>query len=155
VVAVLRSQFNAVIATFLVVAGSSTVLAENLLSDATQTSTFIARIEAHTPAELSEILSRLDTILKSNETYPSSQPLALVLHGDEVEAFLSSNYEDNQALVDLAARLDAFNAVDIQVCETWMRRASATHSELPAFIETVPYGPATEKALLEQGFEYF
>jgi intracellular sulfur oxidation DsrE/DsrF family protein len=116
---------------------------------------FIAQIEAHSSSEISDILKRLDGILQSEEGFPTSEPLALVLHGEEVRTFLRENYADNREIVDLAARLDAFNAIDIQVCETWLRGASITKSDLPAFVDTVPYGPAQEKALLEQGYEYF
>jgi intracellular sulfur oxidation DsrE/DsrF family protein len=116
---------------------------------------FIAQIEAHTPTEISDILMRLDSLLQSDQGFPTSEPLALVLHGEEVRTFLSENYADNREIVDLAARLDAFNAIDIQVCETWLRGASIAKSELPAFVDTVPYGPAQEKALVEQGYEYF
>jgi len=116
---------------------------------------FIAQIEAHTPNEVSDILHRLETLLQNGQSFPSNAPLALVLHGDEAGVFLRRNYQSNKALVDLAARLDAFDAVHIQICETWMRGASVSKSELPAFVETIPYGPAQEKALLEQGYEYF
>ena len=116
---------------------------------------FIAQIEAHTPSEVTRILQRLDLLLQGEDSFPSSQPLALVLHGEEARAFLRQNYQENRELVDLAARLDAFNAIDIQICETWLRGAAINRSELPAFVDTVPYGPAEEKALLEQGYEYF
>lgn len=115
---------------------------------------YIGQIQAHTPAEIQSILQRLDT-LHNNSEFPSSQPLALVLHGDEVNAFLRKNYSANRELVDLAARLDAFDAVDIQICETWMRDSSVSIEDLPAFVDTVPYGPAREQELLEDGFEYF
>ena len=131
------------------------LVADTLHSGSVESPAYIAQLQAHTAAELGQILNRLDLLLNSEQAYPSSQPLALVLHGDEVRAFLRSNYQSNRDLVDLAARLDAFNAVDIQVCETWLRNAQIQRSELPAFVETVPYGPDQEKALLEQGYEYF
>lgn len=130
-------------------------MAETFHSGALDAPGLIARIEAHTPAELAQILEKLDMLLQEDNAYPSSQPLALVLHGEEARVFLRQNYQSHRALVDLAARLDAFNAVDIQVCETWMRGAAVTKNQLPAFIETVPYGPAREDELFEQGYEYF
>lgn len=129
--------------------------AESLHAGNAESSAFVARIEAHTSNEISNILERLDGILQSEQAFPSSEPLALVLHGDEVRTFLRQNYAQNREIVDLAARLDAFQAIDIQVCETWLRGASVNKSELPAFIDTVPYGPAQENKLLEQGYEYF
>jgi intracellular sulfur oxidation DsrE/DsrF family protein len=129
--------------------------AESLRPGSAVSPQYIAQIEAHSSIEISNILERLDGILQSDQDFPSSKPLALVLHGDEVRAFLRENYESNRELVDLAARLDAFNAIDIQVCETWLRNSAISRSDLPAFVETVPYGPAEERALIEQGYEYF
>ena len=114
------------------------VAAESLHAGNVSTPKYVAKIQAHTPAELSDILSRLDSLLQKDGAYPSSQPLALVLHGDEARAFLQENYQDHRELVDLAARLDAFNAVDIQICETWLRGAKVQQGELPAFVETGP-----------------
>ena len=137
------------------VVGPLTVNADSLHTGDVQTPDFIAQIEAHTPSELSDILHRVDSLLLEQSGFPSSRPLALVLHGEEARVFLRENYQQNRELVDLAARLDAFNAIDIQICETWLRGASVPKSDLPAFVDTVPYGPAQEKALLKQGYEYF
>lgn len=131
------------------------VIAEDLHAPAHSPDRYIGQIQAHTPDEVSDILHRLAGLLDSQSDYPAKQPLALVLHGDEVNAFLRENYAQNRELVDLAARLDAFNAIDIQVCETWMRGAAAQQDDLPAFVDTVPYGPARELELLKEGYEYF
>lgn len=153
VVVARRSLFKSLIALFLWL--PMVLQAESLHAGNAESPNFVARIEAHTPDEISAILQRLDGLLQSEQTFPSSRPLALVLHGDEVRAFLRQNYAQNREIVDLAARLDAFQAIDIQVCETWLRGASVTKSQLPAFVDTVPYGPTQEKELLEQGYEYF
>ncbi|TXR54902.1 DsrE family protein [Reinekea thalattae] len=116
---------------------------------------YVAQIQAHTDEELTQILTRISNLYDSGQSYPQSQPVALVLHGDEAALFLRQNYQMNKDIVDLAARLDAFNAIDIQVCETWMRYSSVPRAELPAFVDTVPYGPDQEASLLEQGYEYF
>ena len=134
---------------------ATVVPAENRTSGVVTTSPFLAQIEAHTTVELNNILRRVDKILKDEQSYSTNSPVAVILHGAEIQAFLKSNYQQNQALVDLAARLDAYNAVDIQVCETWMRLNNIEHSQLPPFISTVPYGPATEAAFVDQGYEYF
>lgn len=115
----------------------------------------IAHIEAHTPEELASILARAEALLEAEEQYSSSSPIALILHGDETEAFLKGNYSAHRDLVDMAARLDAFNVIDIQVCETWMRDNGVTREQLPPFVNTVPYGPAAEQDLLNRGYEHF
>ena len=134
---------------------AAVVSAEELTSGVATTSPYVAKIEAHTTMELDSILRRVDRILKDDQDYSAENPIALVLHGVEIQAFLKNNYQQNQDLVDVAARLDAYNAVDIQVCETWMRLNDVDHSQLPPFISTVPYGPAAEAALIDQGYDYF
>lgn len=119
------------------------------------TQAYVAQIQVNTTDEVSTILMRLDDLLKGEGSFDSSEPLALVLHGDEAKAFLPQNYSENKALVDLAARLDAFNAVDVQICETWLRGQSVSPSELPAFVDTIPYGPLHEASLIQKGYQFF
>ena len=148
-------RFKTSLAVFLVLLQAPFSQAETLRQGSLESPSYVAKIQAHTGEELTEILTRIDSLYESGESYPQSNPVALVLHGDEASLFLRQNYKENKDIVDLAARLDAFNAVDIQVCETWMRYSSVPRTELPAFVDTVPFGPDTEKALLEQGYEYF
>jgi intracellular sulfur oxidation DsrE/DsrF family protein len=131
------------------------VFSEDISTGVATSSSYIAQIEAHTTVELSSILSRVDMLLQDEQGYASRSPVAVILHGTEIQAFLKDNYQQNQALVNLAARLDAYNAVDIQVCETWMSLNSVDESQLPPFISTVPYGPAAEANLVNEGYEYF
>ncbi|WP_132704029.1 hypothetical protein [Reinekea marinisedimentorum] len=148
-------RFKAGLLLSLAVLAGSLTQAENLHQGSLESPSYVAQIQAHTGEELTEILRRIDNLYERGERYPQSNPVALVLHGDEANLFLRQNYSENKEIVDLAARLDAFNAIDIQVCETWMGFSSVPRTELPAFVDTVPYGPAAEKALLEQGYEYF
>lgn len=147
--------FRHLISSLLVVSAVAIVQADTLHEGGLETPAFIAQIKAHTPQEVSDILNRLDGLLTSQSSFPSSQPLALVLHGDEASAFLRENYSQNKSLVDLAARLDAFNAVDIQICETWMRDKAVTKEQLPAFVDTVPFGPGEERSFIGRGYIYF
>lgn len=115
----------------------------------------IAYLEARTTQELSSILTRAEDVFERQDSYSSQPPIALILHGDETAAFLKDNYGAHRELVDLAARLDAFNVIDIQVCEAWMRDNGVSRRELPPFVTTVPYGPAAEQELIERGYEHF
>jgi len=54
--------------------------------------------------------------------------------------------------VDLAAKLDAFNVIDVKMCNTMMNQLSVDKQEIPAFIEVVPYGPDEVEKLQEKGF---
>jgi intracellular sulfur oxidation DsrE/DsrF family protein len=116
---------------------------------------YLARIEAHTTEELQDILSRAEEYMSRQHRFSQTRPIALVLHGEEVKAFLRENYVSNKELVDLAAKLDAFNVIDIQVCEVWMSLNQVDRDQLPAFINTVPYGPREEKRLQGSGYIFF
>lgn len=114
----------------------------------------IALLHAHTPEELSGILDQAETWSNARNEYPD-QPIAIVLHGKEANVFIKRNYEMYRNLVDKAARLDAFNVVDIKICETWMGMNQVRRDQLPAFVDTVPFGPGEEKRLLKAGFQRF
>lgn len=150
-----RSPFKRRLAAALVAAVCTWSNAETVRLDEPADSGLVAHIEAHTAEELSSILSRAEALLEAEEQYSSQQPIALILHGDETEAFLKGNYSAYRELVDLAARLDAFNVIDVQVCETWMRDNGVEREQLPPFVNTVPYGPAAERELIERGYDHF
>ena len=132
----------------LVLVSSSLVAAETPVG-------YVARIQAHTPEEVGSILNRAEDLMAQQDSYSQEKPIALILHGEEAQAFLRSNYGSHKELVDLAAKLDAFNVIDVQICETWMSMNKVDRSEIPAFINTVPFGPAAEQALKGSGYLYF
>jgi len=114
----------------------------------------IAQLHAHTPEELSAVLRRAERWSEQFESYPNT-PIAVVLHGQEANVFLKQNYKKYRNLVDQAAKLDAFKVVDIQICERWMGSNNIQRDQLPAFIDTVPYGPAREQELIKSGYQSF
>jgi intracellular sulfur oxidation DsrE/DsrF family protein len=76
-----------------------------------------------------------------------------VLHGDELQLFQKDNYRLNQSVVDRARLLDQDNIIDIKACQTMMRILEIDQSELPSFIEQVPFAPAEiERLEREEGF---
>jgi intracellular sulfur oxidation DsrE/DsrF family protein len=79
--------------------------------------------------------------------------IAIVLHGDELQLFQKSSYPNNQSLVERARLLDQDNIIDIKACQTRMRILDIEQSELPSFIEQVPFAPAEiERLVEEEGF---
>ncbi|MFP8966681.1 hypothetical protein ACKC9G_08915 [Pokkaliibacter sp. CJK22405] len=135
---------------------SSFAFSEDFASDENSPPRYLAAITRHDAFELTLILERADVLLQDRmDVYPDYPPLTLVLHGDEARFFTRMNYPANKMLVDLAARLDAFHVIDLKICETWMRDNGVKRSELPAFVETVPYGPAEEDRLEQQGYLQF
>jgi intracellular sulfur oxidation DsrE/DsrF family protein len=67
--------------------------------------------------------------------------------------FQKRNYSTNQSVVDRARMLDEDDIIDIKACQTMMRVLDIEQSELPSFIEQVPFAPAEiERLQTEQGF---
>lgn len=120
-------------------------------------SRYLADIELHTVAELSRALQSVENHLQKRPVSSGRvAPVVFVLHGPEAKALLLSNYNQNQVLMDMAARLSAFELVDIRVCRTWMGGNGVDERDLPPFVTTVPYGPAEIERLLEQeNYVYF
>ena len=78
--------------------------------------------------------------------------IAIVLHGDELQLFQKNNYASNQSVVERARMLDQDNIIDIKACQTMMRVLDIEQSELPSFIEQVPFAPAEIERLQKEGF---
>jgi uncharacterized protein len=114
-----------------------------------------ANIALHTLAELQQLLERAESIANGETLYNTEDPIAVVLHGEEINAFLRSNYRTNKPLVDLAARLDAFNVIDVKVCRRWMGANGIMANDLPPFIEPVPFGAGEVQRLKAAGYAYF
>ena len=115
---------------------------------------FLVQLHAHTPAELSRVLDRAEKWSEMHDGYVG-QPIAVVLHGSEANAFLKENYSQYRSLVDQAAKLDAFNVVDIQICERWMGSNEVSRDQIPPFIDTVIYGPQRIDSLIKAGYQSF
>jgi intracellular sulfur oxidation DsrE/DsrF family protein len=114
-----------------------------------------AQIRLHTADELKELLVRAEELSQSMEEYPSKEPVAFVLYGEEIDLFRRSNYQSNQELVDLAARLEAYQVVDFKVCETWMGKNQISGEQLPAFLDRVHNGAEEANRLEASGYIYF
>jgi len=115
---------------------------------------YVAEIKAHSPQEISDLLNRIEMLVEAQGNY-AYEPIAFVLHGQEANLFRAENYSRYREIIDKAARLDAFKVIDIQICETWMKLNNVQRSELPAFIDSVPFGPARERWYRRQGYQYF
>lgn len=128
---------------------SSLVWAEDARPVPLQAPTYTS-VYQQSPTDLTALLDRAERIARKTNFSPV-EPVTFVLHGDEINLFRRDNYQNNQALVDLAARLDAFKVIDVRVCETWMRDNQVSASDLPPFVETVPFGPSFVAGLKRKG----
>lgn len=117
---------------------------------------YLASIELHTAAELTEAMQRAEHLhLEAKASGRDLEPIAFVLHGPEVLNLLTPSYENNRSLVDLAARLSAFQYIDLKVCRRWLGGRGIDTGNLPPFIGTVPYGGEEIERLMSEGYVYF
>ncbi len=119
------------------------------------TKNYVAQIQLHTPEELESLFSRVDEYVEKGNKFPSYAPIAVILHGPELQVFDRKNYQKYKHIVSMAARLEAYNVIDVQVCEIQIELDGVNKGDLPAFVDAVPYGPAEVDRLLQKGYEYF
>ena len=118
------------------------------LALAQQDSGYVIDVTVQSAEELSVVLERAENL---RELFDPQQhgKIAIVLHGNELELFQKQNYSNNQSLVERARLLDEDSIIDIKACQTMMQALQIEQSELPAFIEQVPFAP-TEIRRLER-----
>ena len=112
-------------------------------------------ISVHTVEEMEILLGRAEELARRPQPAGRQDNVVLVLHGPEVEFFTIPNYDKYKDIVDRAAKLDAFEVVDVKICQTTMGSYEITPDDIPAFIEQVPYGPAEVERLVREGYVYF
>ena len=112
-------------------------------------------ITVHTIEELRVVFDRAGQLAMAPRPGEEADSVVLVLHGPEVEFFAISNYEKYRDIVDKAARLDAFEVVDVRICETMMSEYGLGPDDIPSFIEPVPFGPGEVERLQREGYAYF
>ena len=109
-----------------------------------------------TKMDLEVLLDTLEASLDEvAQISDGDEPVVIVLHGREANAFTNMNYTANKSLVDRAARLDANALIDVRMCATWMRRNSITPQDIPPFIDTVPFAPEEIRRLKRSGYERY
>ena len=102
--------------------------------------------------ELDVILDRADS-LRGLFNPAQHGRIAIVLHGDELQLFQKNGESANQSIIDRARLLDEEQIIDIKACQTRMRLLNIEQSELPSFIEQVPFAPMDiERLKAEKGF---
>jgi intracellular sulfur oxidation DsrE/DsrF family protein len=100
--------------------------------------------------DLLALFDALEASVAAGEQQPD--PVVIVLHGPEARPFLRSNYLANRSMVDRAAKLKAFNRVDMRMCETWMRNNGVKPGDLQPFVDTVPLAPDEVERLERDGY---
>ena len=118
---------------------------------------YLADISIHTPQELFDILARADELLERGVySVTDSSPVVFLLHGDEAHILFKTQYENNKPIVDLAAKLSAFNVVTIKVCDIWMQKNNLYSEDLQPFVSIVGNAIAeTERLVTTESYQYF
>lgn len=113
---------------------------------------YLFDISKHSMEELEALLKRAHEITQLDSSNYGDLEIVMILHGPDIDWFTQQNYEHNLELVDLAAKLDAFDIIDMKVCETAMSARGVKREDIPSFIESVPYAPDEMKRLLQEGY---
>jgi len=113
---------------------------------------YLFNVSDHSAEELQALLNRAEMIRETNAEGYDELEIVLVLHGPDINLFRQQNYSQHKPLVDLAAKLDAFEIIDMKICETTMSEMGVDRSEVPAFIDSVPYAPDEIQRLQEAGY---
>jgi len=109
-------------------------------------------VKDHSIEELEALLVRAEEVSQSKPEDFEDLEIVMVIHGPDIDFFTNQNHENNGQLLDVAARLDSFNVIDMKVCETTMSMRGVERNDIPPFIETVPFAPTEIKNRLEQGY---
>ena len=113
---------------------------------------YLFDVSNHTAEELEALLYRAEEIREAHAEGYDDLEIVLVLHGPDINFFRQENYVTHKPIVDLAAKLDAYDIIDMKICETTMSNMGVARSEVPAFIESVPYAPDEIRRLGEEGY---
>ena len=106
----------------------------------------------HSIEELEALLIRAEEVSQTHPADFDDLEIVMILHGPDIDWFTQQNYEHNQKLIDLAARLDAYDVIDMKVCEATMQKRGVIQEDLPGFIESVPYAPTEIKYRLQNDY---
>lgn len=112
-------------------------------------------ISVHTVEELDVLLERAEQYAMTPRSREEEASIVLVLHGPEVEFFSIKNYDKYKGIVDRAARLDAFDIIDVKICQTMMSIRGVERDDIPSFIEQVELGSAEINRLEAAGYLRF
>ena len=110
---------------------------------------YVFSVTVNSPQQLDVVLNRAEDLRELFNPDEHSK-IAIVLHGEELQLFQKQNYSNNMSLVDRARLLDQDQIIDIKACQTMMRTLQIETSELPNFIEQVPFAPAEIERLQQQ-----
>lgn len=113
---------------------------------------YLFNVTDHSIEELEALLIRAEEVSQAQSPDYDNLEIVMVIHGPDIDFFTQQNYAHNKELIDLAARLDAYDIIDMKVCETTMSMRGVEREDIPPFIESVPYAPTEIKDRLRDGY---
>ena len=120
--------------------------------DASNDKRYAYDIVLHTPEQILEVLQHAEQLSAAPRPGTEQASIAMVLHGPEIDIFSIENYPKYRNIVDLAAKLDAYNVIEVKMCQTMMRMRGLKNENVPGFIELVPYAPEELEKLRQRGY---
>ena len=120
--------------------------------DASNGKRYAYDIVLHTPEQILEVLQHAEQLSAAPRPGNEQASIAMVLHGPEIDIFSIDNYPKYRNIVDLAAKLDAYNVIEVKMCQTMMRKRGLKNENVPGFIELVPYAPEELEKLRHSGY---
>jgi len=136
--------------------GKETVIAQKEIPDITkpeiENKSYLFDITDHSIEELEALLVRAEEVSQTHPADFEDLEIVMIIHGPDIDLFTSQNYAENKQLIDLAARLDAYDVIDMKVCEKTMSLRGVNRQDIPSFIEPVPYAPTEIKQRLQDGY---
>ena len=113
---------------------------------------YLFDVTDHSIEELEALLVRAEEVSQTHPADFEDLEIVMIIHGPDIDLFTSQNYEENKQLIDLASRLDAYDVIDMKVCEKTMSLRGVDREDIPSFIESVPYAPTEIKQRLQDGY---
>ena len=77
---------------------------------------YLFDVSDHSPEDIEALLYRAEEIRETHAEGYDDLEIVLILHGPDINIFKQENYDKHKAIVDLAAKLDAFDIIDMKIC---------------------------------------
>jgi uncharacterized protein len=113
---------------------------------------YLFDVTDHSIEEFQALLLRAEEVSQARSDEFRDLEIVMIIHGPDIDWFTHKNYEHNRQLIELAARLDAYDIIDMKVCEKTMTERDVGKEDLPHFIESVPYAPTEINQRLQDGY---
>ena len=113
---------------------------------------YLFDLSEHSIEEMYALLNRAAEVAAADPNNFADVKVVMVLHGPDIDWFTSRNLPVNRELIELAARLDEYEIIDMKICEATMLSRGINRNEIPDFIESVTHAETEINTLTRQGY---